>query len=72
MRQAAIVLYIVIQKNKKIKTKYVKIIKQNQVTLNYELTILNLQLKISSQITDSIKKFLIYDNISFSAYKDRK
>ena len=72
MRQAAIVLYIVIQKNKKIKTKYVKIIKQNQVTLNYKLTILNLQLKISSQITDSIKKFLIYDNISFSAYKDRK
>ena len=72
MRQAAIVLYIVIQKNKKIKTKYVKIIKQNQVTLNYKLAILNLQLKISSQITDSIKKFLIYDNISFSAYKDRK
>ena len=72
MRQAAIVLYIVIQKNKKIKTKYVKIIKQNQVTLNYKLTILNLQLKISSQITDSIKKFLIYYNISFSAYKDRK
>ena len=72
MRQAAIVLYIVIPKNKKIKTKYVKIIKQNQVTLNYKLTILNLQLKISSQITDSIKKFLIYDNISFSAYKDRK
>ena len=72
MRQAAIVLYIVIQKNKKIKTKYVKIIKQNQVTLNYKLTILNLQLKVSSQITDSIKKFLIYDNISFSAYKDRK
>ena len=72
MRQAAIVLYIVIQKNKKIKTKYVKIIKQNQVTLNYKLTILNLQLKISSQIADSIKKFLIYDNISFSAYKDRK
>ena len=72
MRQAAIVLYIVIQKNKKIKTKYVKIIKQNQVTLNFKLTILNLQLKISSQITDSIKKFLIYDNISFSAYKDRK
>ena len=72
MRQAAIVLYIVIQKNKKIKTKYVKIIKQNQVTLNYKLTILNLQLKISSQITDSIKKFLIYDSISFSAYKDRK
>ena len=72
MRQAAIVLYIVIQKNKKIKTTYVKIIKQNQVTLNYKLTILNLQLKISSQITDSIKKFLIYDNISFSAYKDRK
>ena len=72
MRQAAIVLYIVIQKNKKIKTKYVKIIKQNQVTLNYKLTILNLQLKISSQITDSIKKFLIYGNISFSAYKDRK
>ena len=72
MRQAAIVLYIVIQKNKKIKTKYVKIIKQNQVTLNYKLTILNLQLKVSSQIADSIKKFLIYDNISFSAYKDRK
>ena len=72
MRQAAIVLYIVIQKNKKIKTKYVKIIKQNQATLNYKLAILNLQLKISSQITDSIKKFLIYDNISFSAYKDRK
>ena len=62
MREAAIGLYIVIKK-----TKNVKIIKQDHVTLNYKLTILNLPLKISSQVTDSIKKFLVYGNISSSA-----